>query len=217
MNLFKNDSISYWKDKILDFFYIIESDFLYWVDYLRYRTTRRYHVVDTKLIPAYYDADTRILHANFSILVDFVEVEKAWMNTWCNNNKYNKLSWVEKKFMSFRSPEDGIEYLNWEIERCDNPSQSKSAKEILELYTWWKEIRPNRVDPFDLAGYNEVFKDENWRDRFTLSEDGCYVMKPLTQKQKAVFKKADKIEQQYDKEDETMLIRLMKIRKSLWT
>jgi hypothetical protein len=53
--------------------------------WIKYRTTERYHIVDTKLKPAYYDVDTRLTDACFSLLIDFVEKEyiydvKMWNN-----------------------------------------------------------------------------------------------------------------------------------------
>jgi hypothetical protein len=65
--------------------------------------------------------------------------------------------------------------------------QSHCAQEQKELYLWWKDIRPTRVDPFD----NVIWDDPN-KSRF------------------------DAEEEQFE-EDTEMLIRLMKIRRSLWT
>lgn len=213
-------SLNYWKDKIEDICYNVERHYNSVIDWVRYRTTRRYHIVNTGLEPGYYDTDDRMLHANFNLLVDFVEIEKAWMNTWTDNSKYSELSWFDKKFRRFRSSEDGVAYLTWEITQSSLEHQSEAAKEILELYTWWKVTRPSRPDPFVEAGYNEVFKDQDLlgEDRFVKDETGeYYTMKPFSKKEHAVFKKVTKIENKYNKEDEQMLIRLLKIRRSLWT
>jgi hypothetical protein len=48
--------------------------------WIRYRAFDRYHIIKTTLKPGYYDMDTRLIHAMFDMLVDFVEVEKARMN-----------------------------------------------------------------------------------------------------------------------------------------
>jgi len=187
-------SLNYWKNKIEDIFYILKYKYILVLDWVRFRTSRRYHIVNTGMEPGYYDTDTRMLHVNFNLLVDFVEIEKAWMNIWSDGFKYSKLPWFDRKFRRFRSPEDGIAYLNWEIEQTSCPGQSKAAKTILEIYTWWKETRPNRPDPYVEANYYEVFKDD------------------LVEVQRV-----RKIEAKYDKEDEQMLIRLIKIRQFLWT
>lgn len=50
------------------------SDGIYWLKY-RLHPRHKYHLVDTKLGPGYYDQDTRMLHACFSLLGDYIEEE----------------------------------------------------------------------------------------------------------------------------------------------
>lgn len=181
-------------------------------DWCKYRTIHKYHIIDTKLEPGYHDSDTLLMHAMFSILVDFVEIEKAWMYLICHTDRKKTLSWFDRKFREFRSPQDGLAYLNWEITDTDD-YQSISAQEILDLYIWWTVTRPQRIDAYVLAGYDDTF---NMSDLFTNG-----VLSPTyterTRKLKPVFKKVRKIEEQYEKEDEKMLCRLVKIRRGLWT
>lgn len=195
------------KEKIDDILYDSKYYFDCVIDPIRYRTTRRYHVVDTKLKPGYYDKDTIILHSMFSILVDFVEIEKAWLNTWCDGGKYNKTSWIKRKFGRFRSPEDGLAYLTWEIEQT-MLSQAEAAKEIFELYNWWKNIRPNRKDPFELACYDKHF--DNNEDWFLTSQQ-------FTTEQRKCLDDANKYEEDQYNEDNEMLMRIIKIRNCMWT
>lgn len=151
------------------------------------------HYLPTKLTPGqYYEVDTRILHGLFETLVDFIEVEKAWMSVvfskddWTSFGfpwwyKYRILRWTKR----FRSVKAGLAHLEWEISLGDtSPGQSDAAKEELDLYKWWKFERPARVDPFGTS----LVSEEAW-----------------------------KLEEKYDQEDEEMLIRLIKIRKHLWT
>jgi hypothetical protein len=70
-------------------------------------------------------------------------------------------------------------------------AQAIAAQKTLELYNWWKNIRPNRPEAHDL---------------FSEEKDG-----------KNYYKKIGKIEDHYEKEDTKMLIELIKIRGSLWT
>lgn len=52
------------------------KDLIWWV---RYRTTNRFHVLKIgSLKPGWWDADTRILHASFALLEDYVEREKPF-------------------------------------------------------------------------------------------------------------------------------------------
>jgi hypothetical protein len=53
-------------------YWLRRLDPIWWI---KHRTIDRYHVVGTGLPPGYYDKDTQMLHACFSLLVDFVEVE----------------------------------------------------------------------------------------------------------------------------------------------
>jgi hypothetical protein len=124
-----------------------------------------------------------------------------------------------------RSAQAGIEYLAWEstliydeklgVSKEDSKygkktDQALAADEIYKLYFWWKNTRKNRVDPMVASGYGEFL------DTKELSE-----MDEMTKEEKKQIKKLSKkcyeIEDQYDKEDEEMMIRLIKIRHSLWT
>ena len=173
------------------------SDALWWV---RYRTTHRNHYIWTGLPPGYYDKDEVLLRVNFQLMVDYVEVELAWMQVIFDKEaaeEYGAPSrwWKRLSGRSWRSELAGLDYLNWAC-NLDNPdngedegyreaskSQAEFSRELLLIYAWWKHIRPQRIDP--------------WTQKDTT--------------------KAFDIEESYDKEDEEMLCRLMKIRKGLWS
>lgn len=218
MKLFEKASIDYSKlkhkieDTILDCIHTCK----YKLDWLRYRTVHKYHIIDTKLAPGYHDSDTLIMHSVFSILVDYVEIEKAWMHHTFSADLYSTLSWFKKirHLGNFRSAEYGVAYLNWEIADTDE-SQSKSAKEILDLYIWWTVTRPQRADPYVISGYDDTFintMDDMFKDGIS-----SLTYKNRMIKLTPVFNKVRKIEEQYDKEDEKMMIRLIKLRSALWT
>ena len=144
------------------------------------------------------------------------------------------------------SRELGLEYLDWEIELEKDPEMNPSkteeeekefkekyphahltqwfcAKEQKEIYLWWKDIRPNRPDPHEASGWS-AFCDKNRHRMFKWKpvENDCTEMyDELTPEEKEeemrLLNKCWEIEWAYDKEDEEMLIRLMKIRLSLWT
>lgn len=178
------------------------SDFVCWI---RHRTWDKYHIVKTDLEPGYYDKDEIMLHANFSLLVDYVENELAYQMMYSEYDKipsHNK--WFSEYFnCSFRSRELGLAALDWGInlepfylEDVDmHESQRTTSQEIKELYLWWKDVRPNRKDPYsDLKTVEDA--------KALCSE--CVMSR-------------FEIEELYHKEDEEMLIRLMKIRRCLWT
>lgn len=149
-------------------------------DWIKYRTYKRYHIVDTGLEPGYYDTDTKMFHACFNMLKEFVEVEKAHHWNWMGENLKGK--------------DAGIAHLEWEMTIPEEWSrdQAKNAREIYELYEWWTIERPNRQDPWDLLNEDETEYDKK-------------------------YGKMDKLEVKYAKEDQRMFIRLIKIRKALWT
>jgi len=182
--------------------------------WIAHRTYDKYHVVKTDLKPGYYDIDTRILHSNFTLLVDFVEIEKASLQYFFASHERTKKFGSRVNFNNLtkaQKRELGLQYLDWEINNTDEPffpeRQRESAKETKELYLWWTDVRPSRIDPYD--------KYEEELDKFSgsiLNMDGKNKKKMM-----ALYKKIGKLEDQYEKEDETMLIRLMKNRKNLWT
>jgi len=179
----------------------------------RYKT--KTHYLKTGLKPGnYYDLDYRILHGLFNELVDFVEIEYAHMAKWTNKKK-------TYKFKNGRCEQAGVDYLNWAcylkygkksygIDKS-NPKYGKptpqalAAIKIQELYNWWKD-RPNRVEPMVAAGLD-------WDKQ---KEDNLLCGK-ISRKELSSFKKLEKIEADYEKEDTKMLIELIKIRGHLWT
>jgi hypothetical protein len=83
--------------------------------------------------------------------------------------------------------------------------QAISAQKIKELYLWWKD-RPNRPEPMAVAGLSW---DQNKEDNLMGGK--------ISKKELLEFKKLEKIEADYEKEDTKMLIELIKIRKELWS
>ena len=196
---------------------------------LRCRVFDKYHVINTGLPPGYADCDTRMLHGMFNLLVDYIEVEKAWMNVVFNKDLRHKtktpwwsIGWT--RFKSFRNVEAGLAYLNWEM-TLDNPnldvnersdSQAKSAREQLALYKWWKEVRPARPDPMDASGWTDFC--EKLRVNHGNDDTLDLIKTPEEEIEcKAVLEKNRQIDQAYEDEDTANLIRLIKIRSSLWT
>ena len=158
------------------------------------RIIKRYHMVRCDgLKPGYYDDDTRLLHACFGILVNYVEHELPLMNGWFKETLHRRLMHWPR-----RSREEGIKHLEWEKALDDNPRQSKTAAEKLELYLWWKDVRPLRPDPDDAYCllYESGVEDALLRE--------------------AALRGGEIEVAQYE-EDDQMLQRLVAIRSSLWT
>jgi hypothetical protein len=179
------------------------------------------------------DVGNRFLPCLFNELVDFVEVEQAWHHVLWDEEarkKYQVPFWRRGwlRWRTWRSPEAGMSHLMWAagLTNTDyvNPgdptygqstTQASAAKEIIDLYVWWKHIRPKRPDPMDASGWTAYCETRrnNGRDFFDFEDK--------TPEEAEMSKKAldmsQQLELQYDQEDEEMMIRLIKIRQSLWT
>ena len=184
------------------------------------------------------DVGNRFLPCLFNELVDFVEIEQAWHHClWSDEmkTKFNvpwyRSGWL--RWRTWRCAEAGMEYLKWASglvvgedmgakpgsKGFGEPTyQAKAAREIIELYTWWKEVYPNRPDPHDASGwteYCEASRAANGGSLWgSLRADKTPELKKMSDR---ALKLLRKIEADYEKEDEAMMIRLIKIRQSLWT
>ena len=197
----------------------------YWI---RMRVFDRYHIINTRLKPGYSDADTRMLYGMFNLLVDFIEVDKAWMHVVFDNAERAKRKhpWWSRgwtRFKSYRDPDAGLAHLAWEMtlgdpdlpieQRAD--TQARDAREQLELYKWWKEIRPARPDPHDASGWTALCDARTAKGRSFFDDDD---ETPEDESEtRRILDECQRIEREYDEEDEAMLIRLVKIRKGMWT
>jgi hypothetical protein len=172
----------------------------------------------------------------FNELVDFVEIESAWSHiAWGNKEdraKYDPPFWASGwwRWRTWRCPQAGLDHLDWAmtlkfdewIEK-DDPKYGKPtpqalrARELKELYVWWTETYRNRPDPYDASGWSAHC------DAMRVKYPGK-MFASLNTKDKAdqaasdkAHKLLQKIEAAYEKEDEAMMIRLIKVRDALWT
>ncbi len=86
--------------------------------YINNRWFIRSHAMTSSLKRGeWHDFDTRLLHAVFDELINFVEIEQAWMLVTCSeeDRKKYKTPWYRTVFRIgfWRCPEAGIAYLEW--------------------------------------------------------------------------------------------------------
>ena len=180
------------------------------------------------------DVGNRFLPCLFKELVDFVEVEQAWHYCMWNDEERKKFNvpWYRSGWLrlrTWRCPEAGLEYLKWastltneEFLDDDKKSeaeptyQANAAKEIIELYTWWTTVYRNRPDPYEASGWTAACEASRIANggRLSFGAEKDPVLKKASDK---AHKLLQKIEKAYEDEDEAMMIRLIKIRQSLWT
>jgi hypothetical protein len=160
--------------------------------WLKYRLLNRLHVVQIRsLEPGYYDIDTRLFHAAFDLLVEYVEVELAWSGFL---GAEIRLPWwqSQRAYVKAHAVELANKYFDWAIDDPEvGQEQGNSAKEIRALYEWYKLDRPRRQATKDMWVYN---KDSH--SKYTLLAN---------------------LNDQYENEDTDNLIRLVRIRNHLWT
>ena len=203
--------------------------------YINNRYITRTHTLTASSLQKgqWHEFDTRVLYCLFDELVNYVEVEEAWSHiAWDNEarKKYNPpfYAWGWFRWRTWRCPMAGIAKLQWastltneewleeENKHLAAPTrQSLTAREVLELYNWWKNIRPNRPDPYDVSGWSDLCdkRREGGRDLLDF-EDRTPEEDSET---RTSLNALHILEEQYEKEDEDMLIRLIKIRRGMWT
>ena len=181
------------------------------------------------------DVGNRFLPCLFNELVDFVEVELAWWHVVWDDKAYQEFHapWYSRgwfRWRTWRSPEAGLANLEWQRslrwkEDEVGPDfkglgeltpQAIKAQEILDLYTWWTTTYRNRPDPYETSGWTAACEAQRVANGGKLSFST--IKDPVLRKQSdKAHKLLQKIEADYEKEDEAMMIRLIKVRHGLWT
>lgn len=204
--------------------------------YLTNRFVHRTHCMNSRLEPGkWHEFETKLLHSAFDELVDFVEVEQAWHHVmWADEEvrAQYKLPWWRRQWWTrwgqvWRCPQAGLDHLDWASklrndefakpgdEDYGKPTQQAiAAMEILDLYNWWTQVYKNRPDPMDASGWSAVCEKNR---ELNGGEWSMHTHPSLKKETERALKLSHKIEEEYYKEDEKMLIRLIKIRKSIWT
>jgi hypothetical protein len=221
-----NHPIAYWiADTGLDYL----QNVVYWPSdkfddfraFVRARFIRRRHLIKTGLPrTGYLSPDEKMLHGMFAVLVEFVETEVAYDEVaWGGHKGKNVPWWIHSRLTHWpvlRSRELGMKRLEWEA-TLDGPEvedksirQAVNARETIALYTWWKDVRPFRIEPGVLSGYDALL--ENWDGE--LFDD---VLERTRPSRKEARELEQVIVQQYLAEDTAMMTRLIKLRTELWT
>lgn len=173
----------------------------------------------------WHDMDSRIEYCLLDSLVDFVEIEEAWI--WCLWDKEKRDKYhAPKRLGTWRCKEAGIENLRWqsELKYGENEGitprnrklygkptqQALEAKWIMSAYLWYTQIRPNRPDPYKVSGWSELWS----HGEGDLLENSS---PELEKKRNKSFKTIQKLEKKYRDEDTKWLKELIEHRGSLWT
>ena len=211
----KRNKIRYWiaeegLEYLQNLILYLPNGFRKLVTYINYRWVLDTHLLagDKKHLKRgrWHDFDSKFLPCLFDGLVDFVEIECAIFHEGINKQtrkKYKK-PWWTKFYYKWRSKEAGLDYLKWSSNNSDD-TYAQAIREILTLYFWWTEKRPQRETPESLSDYEEVSEIISEK---TLSEKALI---------SSLIDNYHTINKRYQNEDEEMMIRLIKIRNYLWT
>lgn len=164
---------------------------------------------------SWMDRDVVLLHACFQILTDYVERE-------CFSSEYHQLTPINIE-------KDMESYKEWDDEskasmRQGLEEQNRVAKEILDLYNWWKNREKSRSGMDPLNEIDDLAEEEANLGEFEVAKRDEYGDPTLwhlkfnkNEKRSKIYERSHEFEKKCDEEDEEMLIRLMKIRTCLWT
>lgn len=223
------------------------QDFVYWpmnrINDLRCYINNRWITKSHSLVSnlkkgQWYDLDTRLLNSVFDELVNFVEIELAWMQVVFSDEDRKKYKTPRHRTIfrinTWRCAEAGLAYLNWASNlkydeewidkndpNHDQPtSQALASQEILKLYNWWKSERQNRPDPYEASGWNKYYDEICKTDKADGKEISLSSFLKTSKNDKTANNLSElthKLKQEQDDEDTSMFIRLIKIRQHLWT
>lgn len=164
----------------------------YWY-YWKCRLWKRYNVVRVRTLPpTWMDADERMLHVNFAILGDVIEKEQIFEHVGTDGD----------------DPTDG-------------KSWAWALSEIRDLWQWWTVDRAKQRKEEDdaLTAWHDAMEAAGgvtWTpcaDNANLSQ----MHMARTEETERLAERHRELETRNDLEDERNLIRLMRVRKYLWT
>ncbi len=194
--------------------------------YVKHRTVSVEHIIHTGLGPGHYPNMTRMVYANFSIFADYIETTIA------NRNRIGERETFFERyfpffdfFRKFRNQRLALEYLEYRSIRDQIPNpdiydiaDAKDAREKLALYKWWVFERPAREIPFVPPIPRLTEEPPSDDDDFGLGLRNRINRKsPEYAVWKEAYAKKSDVEEEWAKEDQHMLERLVKIAHELYS
>jgi hypothetical protein len=188
------------------FHFVKRGSDLKWRLYHRYHPRHRYNIIKTDLPPGYYDIDTLMLHGMMALLCRYVEEESGGAESL---GQFTEELYGEAADGTQIEPQVGA------IAR-----QADKQGEALAIYRWWKHQRPQdqaRCDELRSHLYGN-------RERVSFVPDEEHpdllhrmVVKPFEGDEVAMNEEFRRLEAKIEHDEDEMLQRLLKIRRTLWT
>lgn len=171
---------------------ILITDPIWWV---KHRTFWQYHYIPSGLEPGFWDYDHLLEETIFNVVKLHVNAEMWKHEGWdkiYKKSKEEKAKFINEKLQQF------IE----KLKNSEFTSQYEAEKEIYDIYKWITTVRDIRKDSFEDSGLAEFCKKSK---------------KLKSPEYRRLMDKMTEIEDQYKKEDEEMIYRIIKIRNCLWS
>jgi len=169
--------------------------------HVKHRFFLRSHVIKPKTLKkgCWIETDEKILHCLMHELVEYIEKQR--------DGKPWEVTELEKKSRGEKNSIDGEE---GDEENRLPATQWMPMVAAWNIYLWWKNY-DNRLKEIDDI-YNEIphDKSENGEIMSGFTQESMKLKKPYYDR---IHEKEDALE----KEEEEMLIKIIEIRKSLWT
>ena len=207
------------------------KDAWYWV---RNALFHRYDRVKIECMSRgdYRDSNYILFESIFQILCDFVEIEVAHMETICNKDRYTRwerfqMRHLPRSWHRTLSRKLAMRHFEWECELLDPDfdrwnvdtgqyedsdqlsNQAIMARKQRDLYLWYRDIRPKRVDPDSIWRYD-------LRDVVRKAEREGIDIPEIKIERDSLMASGEEEERQRQ-EDTDMACEVVKIRSSMWT
>lgn len=170
----------------------------------------------------WYDTDTKMFEALFTLLCEYVENECAHMEL-MDTKKYSRWTrlrhrWLPRKFRKALSRELGLANLDWAINEPDCQQHQRDTAEMTkDLYVWYTTEYPLMRDPYEMANDPEfIFVDASGNPTNEMVTAGGNMNKFHPQYH-AMLNTIHDIENTQNNLIDTKLEDILAIRRSLWT
>lgn len=180
----------------------------------------------------YRDSDYVIFESIFQVLCNFVEIEIAQLGMICNEKEYTR--W--QRFQQYHLPRSWHRTLSrelamrhwewecelkeqdwdhWDEEKGEYPDtdalsrQAIAARKIRELYLWYRDVRPKRIDA------DSIWRYDLWDVVHTAEREGIDI--PEIKIMRDSLMASGEEEERQRQEDTDMACEVVKVRSSMWT
>lgn len=183
--------------------------------YIINRFVDKQHVLQTKLeVGKWHEVSDRMLHANFETLATYVESSCAYVY----DDELPGIRGYINRFRVVRNREAGLANLRSRIELESGLSKKlQKENEIIELYLWWRDIRPNRECYVEESGMSKFDIEMRIKYNFQHKFMPFQMSTADSEERDRISERMTRLSEAQELEDDIMLVRLMKIRHYLWT